>query len=246
MICSMMRIKNEQRFIARSIESQLPVSDQLFIMDDHSTDETREICRSYPKVTLFESPFAGLNETRDKNWLLEKVEKLVPEATWCICIDGDEELAAGSTEQIRWIVDRQGASQGTFRFQVIYLWDSEAQYRADGIYANFHRPSMFRVVPGQRFRSSAGGGFHCSNTPNPAGSVRTNIKLLHYGYLHQSDRLRKFEWYNAPDKQPIPDDEDGYRHMVIGDIFPASARFRHAGPLQLKPLDSLIPYVAAV
>lgn len=33
--------------------------------------------------------------------------------------------------------------------------------------------------------------------------------------------------------------EDGYRHMVIGDVFPADSRFLHAGPLKLIPLADL-------
>jgi glycosyltransferase involved in cell wall biosynthesis len=254
-IVGMMRIKNEQRWIARVLESMLPVCEQIFILDDHSEDETRDICRSYSQVTLFESPFEGLNETRDKNWLIEKVERLAPESTWIVCIDGDEEIAPGSAEQIRWIADRQGATRGTFRFQVLYLWDSEAQYRVDGIYAGFHRPSMFRLVPGQRFHSAFGGGFHCGNVPESAGATRTNVKLLHYGYLHREDRIRKWEFYNTHDPRNRTEGYEDtfperrtYPHIVQGDVpeVPANVKLMHAGPLKLQPLESVIPHVAAV
>lgn len=255
-IIGAMRIKNEQRWIARSIESQLPIVSRLLIFDDHSTDDTVEICKSFPGVEVFRSPFDGsLNEVRDKNWLLDRLNEVAAEGDWIMMCDGDEELAPGSAEQIRWIVDRQGANQGTFRFQVLYLWDSPSQIRVDGIYATFYRPSLFRLVPRQKFQSVSGGGFHCSNAPVPGGSARTNVKLLHYGYLHRADRIRKWEFYNTHDpKNRSEGYEDAfperrtYPHIVQGDIpeVPANALLIHAGPLQLQPLEFLIPNAATV
>jgi hypothetical protein len=52
--------------------------------------------------------------------------------------------------------------------------------------------------------------------------------------MHKEDRIRKFEWYNEADPGNVR--EDGYRHMVVGDVFPAKARFQHGGPLALQSL----------
>jgi hypothetical protein len=60
------------------------------------------------------------------------------------------------------------------------------------------------------------------------------VRLLHYGYLHKEDRVRKFHWYNKID--PNNAFEDQYRHMVIGDVFPADSSFKWAGPLELRSL----------
>jgi glycosyltransferase involved in cell wall biosynthesis len=231
----MMRIKNEGRWIERVLRSMMAVCERIYILDDHSTDETVAICRRFSQVTLWNSEFEGVQETRDKNWLLSKIEERVPAGTWIIAIDGDEEIAPGGAEVIRWIAENPH-SPDAVRFHVQYLWDSETQWRTDGIYLDFHRPSMFRLVPLQRFFSAAGGGFHCGNVPDGGGAPRAEVRLLHYGYLHREDRIRKFEWYNAADKQPIPELEDGYRHMVIGDLFPADSEFRHGGPLQMRSL----------
>lgn len=236
MIVGMMRIKNEQRWIARVLTSMLPLCEKIFILDDHSTDETRHICRSFPEVQLWESEFDGVNEVRDKNFLISKVEEAVPEGSWILAIDGDEEIAGGGQQIIAETLALNEGYAHSFRFQVQYLWDSETQWRTDGIYREFFRPSMFRLRFGQRFFSPAGGGFHCGNVPEARYSPRTGVKLLHYGYMHRSDRIRKFEWYNAPDKRPIPLNEDGYRHMVIGDLFPSDSAFLHAGPLRLELL----------
>jgi glycosyltransferase involved in cell wall biosynthesis len=236
-IVGMMRIKNEQRWIARVLDSMMPVCERVFILDDNSTDDTRQICRQFPKVTLFESPFAGQStqEVRDKNYLIGQVEAEIPAGSWIVAIDGDEQIADGGCDVIRNLTENPSRAD-SFRFHVKYLWDSESQWRVDGIYAEFYRPSMFRLQPGQRFESSAGGGFHCGNVPVHGASQRVPVHLLHYGYLHRADRLRKFDWYNAPDKQPIPENEDGYRHMVVGDLFPVDAKFRYGGPLALAAL----------
>jgi glycosyltransferase involved in cell wall biosynthesis len=236
MIVGMMRIKNEARWIERVLRSMLPACERIFILDDHSTDGTPELCATFSQVTLFRSEFQGLDETRDKNWLIAQVEAEVPSGSWVVAIDGDEELAPGGADAILRMTRDPNAYQNAFRFHIQYLWDSETQWRVDGIYRNFHRASMFRLKHGQRFFSNNGGGFHCGNVPEQFNCPRTDIRVLHYGYMNREDRIRKFEWYNAPDKQPIPEVEDGYRHMVIGDLFPVDMRARHGGPLQLEVL----------
>ena len=234
-IVGMLRIKDEARWIERVIRAMLPACDEILVFDDHSTDGTPGICRSIEKVTVFDSPFAGLDEARDKNWLLEKVEAAHPE--WVLHIDGDEEIEADGCEVIQALAGRDGGPDA-YRFQVLYLWDRPDQIRVDRWYRDYRRPSFFRLRPGARFGSCAGGGFHCGNTAGATRMADCDVRLLHWGYMHREDRIRKYHWYNAPDKQPIPGLEDGYRHMVVGDLFPADSVFRWAGPLELKPLQT--------
>jgi hypothetical protein len=100
---------------------------------------------------------------------------------------------------------------------------------------------MFRLMNHNfRFQKTPyGSNFHCSSIPQemlhcaaPSGG-----RLLHWGYMDRSDRIRKYEWYNQLD--PNNQGEDCYRHMVCGDLFPAEQRFRWAGPLELVPLSAL-------
>lgn len=245
MIAGFMRIKNEQRFIGKVLDSLVPAVDRIFVLDDQSTDQTRDICRSYRQVTLFESPFDGtVNEVRDKNWLLERVEKEVPAGTYLIAIDGDEEVAPGGAAIIQEIASKPRNSDA-FQFRVLYLWDSPRQIRVDGVYRDFHRPSMFRLRPGARFHSGAGGGFHCGNVPQPQHMGRCDVQLLHYGYMLKSDRKRKWDFYNQHDEKNRSEGYDpkfperrSYPHVVQGDVpeVPANAVLMHAGPLRLEPL----------
>ena len=139
---------------------------------------------------------------------------------YCIMIDGDEELESAG------ILSVQGAmasGQNCCSLHIVYLWDREDQMRTDKLYREFRRPSLFRLItPELSFkRGNGGGNFHCSSAPVQllSGIVPIRARLLHYGYLHREDRVRKYHWYNSID--PNNGFEDSYRHMVIGDLFPA-------------------------
>lgn len=232
----MLRIRNESRWIARVIESLLPTTECIFILDDHSTDDTREIVRRYPMVRLYDSPFEGLDEQRDKQWLLRAVRATAP-FDLVIHIDGDEILEPGARQKILAAACQRAS---VWRFQVCYMWDRDDQWRTDGVYGRFVRPSMFRMgsrVDLKFATTHFGGNLHCSNYPMNIGGqvIDTNIRLLHMGYFDRDLRVSKYRWYNSVD--PNNAVEDNYRHIVQGDLpeIPADARLRHAGPLKLQP-----------
>lgn len=230
-----LRVRNEGRWIARCVGSILPVCERVLVMDDHSTDDTREICAAIPGVTVLPSPFTGTDEARDKNWLLAHAMDLKPD--WIVAIDGDEMLAPGAAEQLLKAMATPG--HPCISLRVWYLWNSEEQVRTDGVYGDFHRESVF-VPNGQKFEVQRGKpNFHCGNVPYGCRQRRRvlQIPLLHFGYMHREDRERKYAWYNEID--PNNEREDTYRHVVIGDVFPESAKFKHGGPLKLQPLSEL-------
>lgn len=231
----MLRVKNEARWIARVIESLLPLCERVYVLDDHSTDGTPFICSGIPGVTVFDSPFSGLDESRDKDYLLSHIRK--DGADIVVAIDGDEVLEPGGQDKIR----RAVAQGNAWTMRVLYAWNDDAHVRTDGVYSRMYRPSMFRLAACTRgfLKTPFGNGanLHCSSVPQELlhGAIRTDIRLLHLGYRDREDRLRKFHWYNSID--PNNPGEDCYRHIVQGDLpdIPANARLRHAGPLTLQP-----------
>jgi glycosyltransferase involved in cell wall biosynthesis len=230
-IAAMLRVKNEARWITDVIASIRELCAEIIVLDDHSTDDTAALA-SAAGAKVIESPFELLDESRDKNFLLTLVSEKCPD--WVLCIDGDEVLEPGEYNHYKvvpLILNR--ARWDAYSLWIRYLWDSPSQIRTDGIYRKFSRPSLFRLKRGQAFRNTRyGGNLHCGNVPDFMRGELLPVSLLHYGYMHREDRIRKYEWYNTVDpKNPF---EDGYRHMVIGDIFPAESKFRHAGPLKLE------------
>lgn len=235
----MLRVKNEARWIERSIASILPLCSLVLVMDDHSTDDTLRLAEAMPRVNAFESPFSGLDEARDKNLLLDRATEFNPD--WIVCIDGDEVMAPGAADKLQ--VAMQDITYQCLSLRVLYLWDCEDQVRTDGVYGDFHRESVFRPAAGARFSANGNGGnFHCGNVPwalRQNRRVLPDVPLLHFGYLHSEDRLRKYHFYNEKDPNNIL--EDRYSHIVQGDLpeFPADARLVHGGPLRLGPISTL-------
>jgi GT2 family glycosyltransferase len=248
-IIGMIRARNEARWINRAIRSLYQVCEQVFVMDDHSTDHTAEIAEQNGAIVL-PSPFDGpLDEPRDKNWMIQQIRKTVSDrwgliTDWIFCIDGDEELAPNSREKVLSAINDHGADCFAVRFW--HLWDKRDQVRVDRWFSNFCRLSLFRVVDGVEFRSAYEGrgvntGLHCGNAPAGMNSALLNVHLLHYGNMLREDRLRKYKWYQEND--PHNEIEDGYRHLVQGDIpeVPVHLRLKHAGPLRLIPLPVNMP-----
>jgi glycosyltransferase involved in cell wall biosynthesis len=245
----MLRIKNEARWIERVVHSILPLCERVFVLDDHSSDGTPEICEGIARCTVFRSPYEGLDETRDKNFLLWQLFNAVPKQDrhftygnplcpyWAVAIDGDEVLEPGGPDLLRVEVHKVVHS---LSLPILYLWDTPERYRVDGVYGSFRRPSVFRLMNNSfTFKATPwgnGANFHCSSVPQELlhGANRSKARLLHLGYMDRVDRLRKFAWYSEID--PGNAVEDCYRHMVQGDVaeVPANAKLKWAGPLRTR------------
>ena len=215
-LCAL-RVKNEAAFIHEVLTRALEFCECAYIFDDHSTDDTVAICRSFrDKVTVFPSPFEGLDEARDKNYLLEHIIEADPE--WVLWIDGDEVLEKRGPKRIRAAAGRAG-NITIYSLRIAYLWNDPHHVRVDGIYGRFYRPSLFKMrgQPSNNLHFAAtgvGGNFHCGNIPTGliGRSATLNIRLKHYGYMSPEKRRSKYEWYVT--KDPDNAAEDHYRHIV--------------------------------
>lgn len=258
---AMLRIKNEERWICEVLDSLQNLCDDIFVFDDHSTDRTREIVQRIGKVHYFLSPFEGLNESRDKNYLYDRIMEWC-EPEWIICVDGDEVLESRAAEIIRAAVGASPKTQ-SWRLKIAFMWDSPDQVRTDRIYGDFWRPSMFRpFVPRPhvaddlallrefRFMSTPFGrhtgsdqpNLHCSSVPQRLihEARPLPVRLKHYGYMDRVDRVRKLDYYTSIDWKN--ESEDWYRHMTQGDAVSLSELpiTMGAGRLTVAEAQSLV------
>lgn len=244
MLLGLMRVKNEFRWLPRTLPALQAAVATAWLFDDHSTDGTPELAESLG-ANVIRSPFDGFNEVRDKSFLLSESRKHCPEARWAVMVDGDEELLPDSREKLAQMT--QSRIHDAFLLRIIYLWNDEHTVRVDGIYGRFLRPSVFRITSGgmmwrsvRRSGSDPNLGLHCTNVPQE--SLRRigdgDLAALHYGYIDAELRRKKFEWYNAVD--PRNRAEDGYRHVIQGDPGGPLAKEKlvHAGPLRLEHYES--------
>lgn len=256
-IYGMTRCRNEGRWLRNVLSSYLPLCERIYLLDDHSNDSSDEIAEKLDeRITVIRSPFEDVtNETRDKNLLISRVMANVSDINlrgnekspcWAIHFDSDEQLETSGIEVIRNAL--QETKSHAFKLPIKYLWDADLslvtlpgkrRIRVDGVYRNFARPSIFRLFNSAfTFQETPwGGNFHCSSIPQQLlhhAAETLNAPLLHYGYNHKADRLRKYEWYNRVD--PNNAAENFYKHVVQGDIpeVPIDAKLMHAGPMMFE------------
>lgn len=244
-IVAALRVRNEARWIAEVLEA-IQWTKAIYLMDDHSEDRTAAIAASCGAIVL-PSPFDTMDESRDKEWLITRVAQNHPLGTWVLLQDGDEVLEPGGERGIRESIDRRGAARA-FSLRIKFLWNSRNQYRVDGVYAGFNRPSLFMLIGQYSFRRSGiKGNLHPSCIPaaNRPGYRKCPVSLLHLGYMNKEDRIRKWKYYNELDPKNIDEGYDpkhpkrgSYPHIVQGDVpeVPANVILRHSGPLELRPL----------
>ena len=243
-ITCMMRVRNEARWISEVLASIHPLTKDILILDDHSSDGTPALCAA-AGATVIHSPFPEdqKDEARDKNFLLNVIlEHNTPD--YVLAIDGDEVLEAGAADRLRELL-LQHPEISWYSFPVRYLWGDRLHYRVDGVYEKYQRQSMFslRGAVNPHYASTKYGcNFHCGQVPlglpGSGCNVSAGADLLHLGYMLAEDRIRKYEFYNRMD--PGNQYEDFYRHVAQGDLpeLPADAKFLHGGPLRIFPLSA--------
>lgn len=176
----MMRIKNEARWLRRSLERTWKVCRRVVIFDDHSTDKSldealdsiesqfdarfevgRSACiyRTHDRereLHWLRSPFAGdVDEVRDKNELWGYVARYLAPIRHVLCLDGDEMLSQRAIRAFPLALDaliHGGASVGVLPF--VYLWDSETHRRIDGVYRDIRHARLFTIDRAPHFASA--------------------------------------------------------------------------------------------
>lgn len=158
----MMRVRNESRWIRRSLERTFQVAKTVVLWDDGSEDETiaEALATVIPDSKIFkgQSPFAvcyndralhvisspfrqyvvrpkeAVNEIRDKNCLWAYCKSSV-EFTYMLCLDGDEVLSLEAIREWPRAIE-QMVSSDILHLPFIYVWDAENVRRVDGIYGD--------------------------------------------------------------------------------------------------------------
>jgi hypothetical protein len=245
-IIACLRVKNEGRWIKRVLRSISGLCTAALIIDNGSTDNTlaeidraraeflaNRVNHSTPEMQVSVFSAHDNDEGNDRQRLL--LQAKARGAEFILNLDGDEELEAeGPAKLLQAIESYPGAD--AYWLQIPYLWNSPETVRVDGWYNETNFARLFRVTGRLSFESIKNGlhtrfnGVQLIHQPY--------VRLWHYGYMLQADRLAKYEYYNRID--PANEAEDCYRHMVIGDLpeLPATARTKKAGPLDVRVIHN--------
>src|SRR5660397_125788 len=85
---------NEEKNIAKCLDSVHDVADEIIVVDSFSTDQTEGICRQYDKVRFTQKAFNGFGAQKQFATDLAKND-------WVLSIDADETITKALQDEIK-------------------------------------------------------------------------------------------------------------------------------------------------
>lgn len=183
--------KNEEKNIARCLESVQGIVDEIILLDTGSTDKTVEIAKNYNAKVFYsewENDFAkARNEAIDK-----------ATGDWILILDADEELREESKGQIRvFMIPVEDPICYTIRIKN-FNEKNEIQH-------SNYMTRFFKNHPSLRFKGKIHEAIY---TENRVMLADDNIYILHHGYKDAVKNAEKFKNRNNPIIEELFNQED--------------------------------------
>jgi hypothetical protein len=218
LIVGVMRVRNEDRYIARALASLEPIVDLVAVLDNESTDRTAEICWGFDHVAGVVPGWGEpVDELRDFTRLLRFGVQWG--ADWVFKLDGDEEVEAGAGVEIRRLCRRPDIA--VISLMYYHLWDDTRTVRVDGPYSpainwNNRIYNLSRQDPERLYYAATRHGGNAFLPHEPRGLrgqiVLADAVVWHYGHMDPAERREKYEFYARLD--PDYARAGGYDHIV--------------------------------
>lgn len=216
-LCYMVVHNEEGRYLEKSISSVKGFVDYFLIIDDASTDSTRLICEQllndvpHKIVTNKKSLFYKEYILRKKAW--DSIKPFRPK--WVLALDADEVFEKNVSQKIKTLINIPFVDALSFRF--FDMWN-ENEYRDDKLW-NAHKrffTIMCRYSPDFIYKWKETNQ-HCGRTPKNIKFLSTfnvDIKIMHYGWAKESDRLTKYNRYMELDKDGKSGSLEHYKSIL--------------------------------
>jgi glycosyltransferase involved in cell wall biosynthesis len=231
----LMYVKNEGRLIRKVLAAQF-FCEKIIVLDNHSTDNTREVCREFQNVVVVESPYPpSFNEGRDREFLAFVAKQYHP--SWIVSLSGDEVLEPDTWKKLQPLYRNPDVK--CIRVHSLNFWDNENTLRVDGHWRAGFRQSFWRFIPGNLTYQFA----HCSLPDQLDGVIQSNanIALWHYGYMERTRRRNTVSIYEAMDPEGKFAGKAGYRAAIQGDFDGPDPRLNLTGePFKLQSVDEFL------
>jgi len=175
-----MIVRDEAEFLPRCLSSVEALVDEIVIVDTGSTDGSPNLARRYG-ARVFSHPWAGDFEAA-RNHTLD-----LANGAWLLVMDADEALHPDDAHRLRELL-KHPAAEG-FILKVINFFGPQAADR----YVTDPVCRLFRNRPAYRYRGriheDIEGVIRSQTTPDRL--VRSDVRILHYGYLDPVRRARQ-------------------------------------------------------
>lgn len=182
-------------------ESAERFCDAIVALDDGSTDNTRELLEAHPLVKILlanprRESYAGWNDARNRNQLLEAAAELNPE--WIISIDADERLDPSDAAALREFLDQDALPGCAYGFRVFPMQYDLQHYVPESLWVY----RLFAYEPGQELPEEA--RLHFTPVPTDIPRVlyiKTTLRIQHLGHMTEERRRASREKYRQADPE---------------------------------------------
>jgi len=218
-------VKNEAWILERFLRCANTWANHIIVADQQSTDGSREIARSFEKVTLIDNDTPAYDEQARQRLLIDAARDIsVDGPRVLIALDADEILTANWMSSPEW----QRAIRADPGTVLGFRWVNIAPNVSGGWLDDSLKPFGY-VDDGRPHR---GEKIHSPRVPvheDAPWLELEDVRVLHYQYANWERMKSKQRWYQCwerlhhPDKRPITI----YRQY----------NFMHADVQQAEPLD---------
>ncbi|WP_058300367.1 glycosyltransferase [Gorillibacterium timonense] len=208
-----MIVKNEEDHYLREVLTECrQYIDEAVIIDDASTDNSVDICNEVLQgipiriIRNTESKFSNEVELRKQQW--EETLKTKPD--WILNIDADQIFEKRFKDEVKELIDQDEVD--VYYFRLYDFWSMD-EYREDSFWFahKTFRPFLFRYRKDVNYvwKETAQ---HCGSFPaniNQLPSAKSILRLKHYGWAKEEDRIIKYKRYQKLD----PNAEYGWKEQ---------------------------------
>lgn len=182
-------IRNEEWILDRFLAVTSKFADLILILDQNSTDSSREICCRFPKVVLLNNPSTEYDEASRQQRLLAEARERVSGNRFLLALDADELVAADAPASAGW-EKMLSAAPGT----VVYLEKVDLLAPLDRA-VRYEPWPLGYVDDGTIHIPSKIHSIRIPMTPDAPRLVINDAKILHYAFTRPTAYRAKQRLY---------------------------------------------------
>lgn len=210
-------VRDDIRFLPGFFDSLSPQADGVVALDDGSTDGSAEYLAGRPEVLeLMRNPpdRPEWDEVGNHRALVRAAVR--HGADWIASLDADHRVETGFRDRAERLI-RRGRALGVkaWSWQVRELWGTEDQWRADGMWGDKRRASLFRARADHAFDERR---LHARKAPLQAAIAGYYLKgdliVYHLRMVDPADRAERRERYERMDPDAEFQARAGYAYLT--------------------------------
>ncbi|MFK7807806.1 MAG: glycosyltransferase family 2 protein [Saprospiraceae bacterium] len=220
---------NEERHIARCIDSLLPVADEIIVVDSYSTDRTKEICKS-KNVLFIEHTFKGHIE--QKNFAVSQSSN-----DYVLSLDADEALSPDLQQNI--LEEKNNFQQDA------YVFNRLNNYCGQWIkYCGWYPDAKLRLWNKNKGKWAGENPHDKVVLTSGAPAKKLKGDLLHYSFSSVEEHLQQIQLFTNISSEAAY--KNGRRSNLLKIIFKPIFKFLRDYIFKLGFLDGYYGFVICV